>query len=66
MPCQLTQIIIWLICINPIGGLLSGCAMWYYMFDAQMFLQPQFIPDTEHTLSTVLTFHVQLITIDYY
>jgi hypothetical protein len=24
------------------------------MFDAQLFLQPQFEPDTEHTLSTVL------------
>jgi hypothetical protein len=28
--------------------------MWYCMFEAQLFLQLQFEPDTEHTLSTVL------------
>jgi len=37
------------------------------MFDAQLFLQPQFEPDTEHTHCLLYyNLHVQLIPIDYY
>jgi len=36
-----------------IGVLPSGCAMLYYMLDAQLFLQPQPIFHTEHNPSKV-------------